>query len=782
MKNLVNEIHRRSLWQVLGIYLAASWIVLQVVDVVGNNFGLPEWVAPAALILLLLGLPVVLATAFVQEGLTAKEPPPAPQSLADAGEVPPALPRAPSGARGLFTWRRALLGGVAAFALLGLAAAGWLAMRALGIGPAATLVAQGVLDEREPIVVADFASPPDEPDLGEALTEALRIELGNSTMLDVVDGAAITGALRRMRRDPAEGLARPVALELAVREGYKAVIAGEVRKLAGAYQLSAEVLQASDGASLAGFRETARDADGLIEAIDNLSKDLRQKAGESIRTVRGSEPLDEVSTASLDALRLYSEGVRAFDLDDYGRARSLLEEAVAIDSGFAMAHRKLGAVYQNLRQNQALVDAMSAAYRYRERLTRPERLHVEAAYHMFVDGDRQAAIRAFEQLLELDPDDTGAANNLAVALDGSDPAREAELYRRGVDAGAGVISYTNLVNPLANLGRYDEALAVLDEGEQRFPDAAGIALGRVRVNAAAARYAEARSAIAALEEGYRGTYEAGVLGPWWSIALDGLAGRLGNARRTTNDVLPKAREGGSASDLVNLAMMPAYQRLYAAGDRPGAVSIAEGVLQRHPLDSFAPTDRQTLLFADFFARAGDAARAERLLDKWERDRIAGDPSPFEYAESRALADLAGGRVPAAIEALERLDSPAPARCLRCLHFDLGLAYDRAGDPDAAIDAYERHVNARHAFRLLPGHYSLPYAHERLGALYAERASETDPPSSEDLARAAEHYGRFVELWTEADEELQPRVRAARARLEELRRRGVASAGPSGGGR
>ncbi|MFV1986782.1 MAG: hypothetical protein ACC682_05855, partial [Gemmatimonadota bacterium] len=69
MKNLIHEIHRRSLWQVLGIYAATAWITLQVVDVIGNNFGLPEWVAPAALVLLLLGLPVVLATAFVQEGV-----------------------------------------------------------------------------------------------------------------------------------------------------------------------------------------------------------------------------------------------------------------------------------------------------------------------------------------------------------------------------------------------------------------------------------------------------------------------------------------------------------------------------------------------------------------------------------------------------------------------------------------------------------------------------------------------------------------------------------------
>jgi hypothetical protein len=32
LRQLIREIHRRSLWQVLGIYLVASWAVLSVVD------------------------------------------------------------------------------------------------------------------------------------------------------------------------------------------------------------------------------------------------------------------------------------------------------------------------------------------------------------------------------------------------------------------------------------------------------------------------------------------------------------------------------------------------------------------------------------------------------------------------------------------------------------------------------------------------------------------------------------------------------------------------------
>ncbi len=56
----------RSLWQILAFYAAASWVVLQVVDVVKDNLGLPDWVFPFALHLLLVGLPIIVATAVVQ--------------------------------------------------------------------------------------------------------------------------------------------------------------------------------------------------------------------------------------------------------------------------------------------------------------------------------------------------------------------------------------------------------------------------------------------------------------------------------------------------------------------------------------------------------------------------------------------------------------------------------------------------------------------------------------------------------------------------------------------
>ena len=119
LRRFIREIHRRSLWQVLGIYLVASWAVLQVVDTLGGALNLPDWFPSFALALLIVGLPIVLATAFVQEGGPGRET----GDVNVDGAPTSALP--PGGASGLFTWRNAILGGVGAFALLGFVGFGW---------------------------------------------------------------------------------------------------------------------------------------------------------------------------------------------------------------------------------------------------------------------------------------------------------------------------------------------------------------------------------------------------------------------------------------------------------------------------------------------------------------------------------------------------------------------------------------------------------------------------------------------------------------------------------
>jgi len=115
LKRFIGEIHRRSLWQVLGIYVVASWVVLQ------GMMPLPEWFPGLAVGLLIVGLTIVLATAFVQHGG------PAPAFPAPSGTTMDELypvEGASSVTSRLLTWKNAILGGIGAFAIVGVTAVG----------------------------------------------------------------------------------------------------------------------------------------------------------------------------------------------------------------------------------------------------------------------------------------------------------------------------------------------------------------------------------------------------------------------------------------------------------------------------------------------------------------------------------------------------------------------------------------------------------------------------------------------------------------------------------
>ena len=131
LKRPIVEIHRRSPWQVLFIYVGGAWVCYEIIDTITDRLALPEWLPVLAMILFLIGLPVVLATAFVHEvapppGAPA-EPTPLTEAEAARREVETAAARLEARRRHRFlTWRNAGLIFVFALALWGVVAAGWL--------------------------------------------------------------------------------------------------------------------------------------------------------------------------------------------------------------------------------------------------------------------------------------------------------------------------------------------------------------------------------------------------------------------------------------------------------------------------------------------------------------------------------------------------------------------------------------------------------------------------------------------------------------------------------
>src|SRR3954465_5160860 len=63
--SLIHRLKSARILQVLGVYAAACFGVIQVVDIFINRFGLPDWFFPGTIVLMIVGLPIILTTAFL---------------------------------------------------------------------------------------------------------------------------------------------------------------------------------------------------------------------------------------------------------------------------------------------------------------------------------------------------------------------------------------------------------------------------------------------------------------------------------------------------------------------------------------------------------------------------------------------------------------------------------------------------------------------------------------------------------------------------------------------
>src|SRR5947209_8779785 len=119
MNRLLQRLRKARVLQVLGVYIAGSFGVLQGVDIFINRFDLPDWFFPGSVILLIVGLPIVLATALLQSrGSNSPGGAAQPSSAEDYNLLIQSNDATRTEHQHFLTWRRALLGGVGAFLIL----------------------------------------------------------------------------------------------------------------------------------------------------------------------------------------------------------------------------------------------------------------------------------------------------------------------------------------------------------------------------------------------------------------------------------------------------------------------------------------------------------------------------------------------------------------------------------------------------------------------------------------------------------------------------------------
>jgi tetratricopeptide (TPR) repeat protein len=743
----------------LAIYAAAFVVVVIIAKAAIVGIGLPEWVFPGSLVVMGLGLPVVLWTGYVQRvtrrAITATPTfTPGGTPSATHGTIATiALRAAPH-----VSWYRAARGGAYAFAVFVAMIAVFMGMRAFGVGPFASLLATGRLRESEPILFTDFRTTNVDSTLGRVVSDAVRAGLTGSSAFMLVQPAEIVAELRRMQRSPATRVDSAVAREIALRKGIKAIVDGEVTGVPGGYIVSVRLVRADSGGELASFRETGDGPRGLIDAADKLARELRAKAGESLRAVNATPSLAQATTTSLDALRRYSEATRLNSLGD-NRSVAVVREAVALDSTFASAWSLLAATLSNYGGAQSAIDsATTQAYRYRDRLPALEHDQMVGRYFALGPGrNRAKAIAAYEAILQRGDSVPQVLINLAEQLrTRREFARAESLNLASARRTPGTATpLGNAVEMQLNQGKFKEAAATI---------------GPLRE--ASAPYAIGRRISLLFAEG-----DLGTLHP----LVDSLLRAGGEARLRTG--IPAGRalalEDGRWRDYVTLtkersgtpdpasAMRQLRREAELKGSSPALVARLDSTIAQVPLRDLPMVDRPYLEVAGTLARIGSAEKARAMLARYRAEVTDTSLRRDQLAQlHNVLAEiaLADGKPLDAIVEFRQGDigyDGAPAHeCAACLPLELGRAFDAAGKPDSAALYLERYLSTpfweKGSLDLDP--LRVPAIRERLGQLY-ETMGNTE--------KAAENYRAFIELWKNADADLQPRVADARKRLARL---------------
>jgi tetratricopeptide (TPR) repeat protein len=215
---------------------------------------------------------------------------------------------------------------------------------------------------------------------------------------------------------------------------------------------------------------------------------------------------------------------------------------------------------------------------------------------------------------------------------------------------------------------------------------------------------------------------------------------------------------GDVGTYLDAAVDVAEIDLDVRGRRDRAIATLQTALARHPLEKMPALNRPYPRLIRFYARAGDRETARRLLREYE----AGVPEgiqrgdPFRHGAYGELA-LAERRFEDAVSEFRKISAELAA-CVMCGQFPLGQTFDQMGAPDSARAAYERAVNSPHLFRIMGDAFGLAASYKRLGELHEARG---------DRKTAADYYGKLLDLWKDADAELQPALTEVRQRMAAL---------------
>jgi DNA-binding winged helix-turn-helix (wHTH) protein/Tfp pilus assembly protein PilF/TolB-like protein len=271
---------------------------------------------------------------------------------------------------------------------------------------------------RRSIAVLGFrnlSGRPEEAWLSTALAEMLSTELVAGEKLRLISGEDIARTKLEVPLADADSLSRNTLARLRKSLDSNLILLGSYtavgEKPDTRIRLDMRLQDTVAGETIADIAVVGSEED-LFELVSQAGSRLREKLG-----VEAVSPMEAVSVrasapSNRQAARLYSEGLALLRVFDALEARDLLQQAVAADPKFSLAHSALAEAWSRLGYDKKAQQEARQAYELAANLSREERLVVEGRYRD-IDHEYEKAIEVYRTLFTLFPDNLDYGLKLA---------------------------------------------------------------------------------------------------------------------------------------------------------------------------------------------------------------------------------------------------------------------------------------------------------------------------------------------------------------------------------
>jgi len=719
LKIFFAELKRRGVARVATVYTVVGIGIIEISDIIGGRFSLPEWAIQLIIILVICGFPVAVILGWIFD-ITSK-----------GIERTEALTPQEHSSLPSFTWRPSWVSVIMFILLIALTVTYCTVPRPNALG----------FKKQDWIIISDLENNTDDEIFDNSLAQALSVTIDQSKYVSVFPQNQISAVLTRMRMDSVKKINTPIALEIAQRENIKAVLSLTISEVGDTYLISTNLLNPETGEVIRSRSVTVKGKGDILNEMNRLASKVRKDLGEALNEIHlRTVSLPQATTSSLEALKFLTEANNAFTNSQFSEAEKLFMEAISLDSEFALAHADFGSFYYWINNRDKGEEHFTKALNLLDRLTEKEKLLIEARIERY-RGNYEEAIVKYGILLRKYPNASDEWFSLGYSyfmLNRYEEAIDAfkkmlEIYPEG-DANA----YINIASCYGSLKKYQQAI---DNYLKAFELNPTLLTGFNLNNEFGFMYVEIgeiEKAREVFEKMMSGNDEHKAKGLRSQALLSMYQGKFSDAiTRIHESTLYYRLTGEELSELRNNLLLAVMYR--TKGMMPEFSEELNAV--NNVIDDISSEPYWYLLLGRLYARSGEINKAEIILDNLSEEINEGNRrDQSAYNQLKGEIELAKGNT---TEAIPLLEAAVKLRNDSYTLSSLAYCYYKSGQQGKAISVYEDIIGPQYSFgweaqqHCVEAHYNMARIYEELG----------------DNEQAIKYYRDFLDIWKDADEDI-----------------------------